>query len=62
MGRAFDTTEAPALALAGCLTDLAALLENASALDYQARPDGGVSGGYVYEPPGETHTLVVPRT
>jgi uncharacterized damage-inducible protein DinB len=44
MRRAFDTTEAPARALAGCLTDLAALLEGASDLDYQARPDGGVSG------------------
>lgn len=44
MGRAFDTTRVPALALTGCLMDLAALLDGASDLDYRARPDGGVSG------------------
>jgi uncharacterized damage-inducible protein DinB len=44
MGRAFDTTGVPARALAGCLMDLATLLEGASDLDYGARPEGGVSG------------------
>jgi uncharacterized damage-inducible protein DinB len=44
MRRAFDTTGAPALALAGCLMDVAALLEGATDLDYRTRPDGGVSG------------------
>jgi hypothetical protein len=44
MGRAFDTTNVPALALAGCLMDLAALLEGTSDLDYLSRPDRGQSG------------------
>jgi uncharacterized damage-inducible protein DinB len=44
MGRVFDTTGVPALALAGCLMELAGLLEAASDLDYRARPEGGVSG------------------
>jgi len=34
----------PALALAGCLTDVARLLEVTPDLDYLARPEGGVSG------------------
>jgi len=44
MGRAFDTTSVPALALAGCLMDMATLLDGTSDLDYLSRPDGGVSG------------------
>jgi uncharacterized damage-inducible protein DinB len=44
MGRAFDTTNVPALALAGCLMDMATLLEGTSDLDYRSRPDGGQSG------------------
>jgi uncharacterized damage-inducible protein DinB len=44
MGRAFNTTRAPALALAGCLMDMATLLDGTCDLDYLSRPDGGVSG------------------
>ena len=44
MGRAFETTRMPALALAECLTDMATLLDRTSDLDYLSRPDGGVSG------------------
>jgi uncharacterized damage-inducible protein DinB len=44
MGRAFDTTNLPALALAACLMDMATLLDGTSDLDYHSRPEGGVSG------------------
>jgi uncharacterized damage-inducible protein DinB len=44
MGRAFDTTNVPALALAGCFRDMAALLDGTSDLDYLSRPERGVSG------------------
>jgi uncharacterized damage-inducible protein DinB len=44
MGRAFNTTRVPALALAGCLVDLAVLLEATPDLAYLSRPEGGVSG------------------
>jgi uncharacterized damage-inducible protein DinB len=44
MGLPFDTTNVPALALAGCLMDMATLLDGTSDPDYLSRPDGGVSG------------------
>jgi uncharacterized damage-inducible protein DinB len=44
MGRAFNTTRVPALALTGCLLDVATLLEATSDLAYLSRPEGGVSG------------------
>ena len=44
MGRGFNTTRVPALALAGCLMDVATLLDVTPDLDYLSRPEGGVSG------------------
>jgi hypothetical protein len=44
MGHAFTTTRVPALALAGCLEDLAALLDATPDPAYVSRPESGVSG------------------
>ena len=44
MGPAFTTTRVPALALAGCLEDLAALLDATPDPADLSRPDSGVSG------------------